>query len=124
MGTLPSPPHAQCAVCMLIRNLYNCCSVGCRQLTLKEAEVLELRSANDVAIQRRQEQAMRRMLNLNLARGVSAWRAMVNERMQLMNATCSLRNPGLARGWRGWLEMVDDLRRLRNAAASWRRAAG
>ena len=79
-----------------------------------------LRMANDEAVKQRQEQAMRRMLNLQLASGFSAWRALADERRRLMHATRNLRSPGLACGWRSWLEMVEHRRGLRSVLASFR----
>ena len=50
------------------------------QLEENETEVHALRMANDEAVKQRQEQAMRRVLNLQLACGFSAWQAMADER--------------------------------------------
>ena len=93
------------------------------QLAAKDAEVRAAKAAGDLAIRQRQAQAMRRMLNLQLARGFTMWLTMAAERRRLMNATRRLRNPGLSRAMRSWHEMVEERRRLRNAAARMRNPA-
>ena len=92
-------------------------------LVAKQAEARAADAACQLAVRQRQEQAMRRMLNLELSRGFTAWQAMANERRRLMNAARKLRNPELTRGWRSWLELVEFRRRLRNAAARMRSPA-
>ena len=81
------------------------CPMAC-QLEEKAAEAHALRMANEEAVMQRQEQAIRRMLNLQLASGFGAWQALADERRKLMLATRTLRSPGLAFGWRSWLAAV------------------
>ena len=93
------------------------------QLAAMEAELLAARDEGETMVRQRQERAVKRMMQLNLARGWSAWVALANERRELLRATRRLRNPGLAKGWRAWMDMLDEQRRLRNAASRLRNPA-
>ena len=86
----------------------------------KEDEDKEERERREAAALRRQEQAMRRMMQLETARGLNTWAEFADERRRLAKAARSLKNPDLMKGWRSWHEMLEERRCLRNAVARFR----
>ena len=80
----------------------------------------EAHAAREMALSRRQEQSMRRLLQLELARAFGSWSDAALEWRRLVNATRRLRNPGLAYGWRSWRELIDERDQLRRAVARMR----
>jgi hypothetical protein len=67
-------------------------------------------------VARLQEQAMRRLMQLPVARALGAWKAAVDERRQLLRATQRLRQPGLASAFGAWLAVAAEAREAREAA--------
>ena len=61
-----------------------------QQLSKTASEAEAARLAHELEVHRRQEQAMRRMLQLPLARALSSWREMVRQRQVLRNAALGL----------------------------------
>ena len=90
---------------------------------MRNGHVAEMAAWEAAEKRRRQEQAARRMLQLELARGFGAWAELADERRRLLHATRRLRSPGLVRAWHGWAEMMEDVRRLRNAVSRLRSPA-
>ena len=72
------------------------------QLGRAASEAEAARLAHGLAVQQRKEQAMRRMMQLGLARALSSWRDMVRQRHVLRNAALGLRSPELASALRNW----------------------
>ena len=64
------------------------------------------RAAKELAAQQLKEVAMRRMRNLPLARALSSWRGLVEERKRLRNATQLLRSPELGGALRRWRQFA------------------
>ena len=79
------------------------------KVQIKEAEAAY---ATELAVQRRQQEVARRMMNLEVARGWHAWRDQWRERKRLIVAARRLQNPGLARGWQSWRVLVGERKRL------------
>ena len=64
---------------------------------------------------RRQKQALQRMKQLEIARGMSSWIEFAIEKRRLLHAFRLLKNTGLSRCWRSWTQAVGEWRVLRSA---------
>jgi hypothetical protein len=67
-----------------------------------ERGMLAEKAKHDAKVKLAQEQGLRRLMNLPLAHGFGAWRAMVEERRRLRQAVARMLVPGLAAAFAEW----------------------
>jgi len=77
-----------------------------QRLAHKEAESQSEKQARELADRRAQEHAMRRILNLELARSFRSWAEWLDNLRRLNRAASQLRSPEQTRGIRKWTESV------------------